>query len=253
MSKAERRSLASSMPVQWIDSYHTQLMTNSYGSLFSSGAPRYDNLSSNFAPDQPPLGVGPTGGQNVINTAFAPLVNTSASGIPGTGYVLGAGGFDQSTNVNVPDTTVGDANTKAGCTTDGTATVSSTNTDLRCGGGISILTRNYQTTDNVNWATSHESNISNWEAVPNFLDPNTLPNTPAVWTQVAENLDGTKNQIIPFLGGATMLPGFNLMLNEVVYFGGIDCRAYVDDASAPCTTFRNPGRYWSFNTIRRWL
>ncbi len=46
-------------------------------------------------------------------------------------------------------------------------------------------------------------------------------------------------------GGVTMLPGFNLDNNDVVYFGGSTCRDFLGDAtlqSPPCD-FSNPGSY----------
>lgn len=256
-----------SLPVLWVDSYHTQLLNGTYGNEFipqiasseTSGLMPYTDLSSQFTIDFPPLNVGPTGGQPVVNSAFAPLVNTSgASGsILGTGYVLAAGGFDASTNQNVPDETVGDNVSAAVCDTDSNQTVQNvsgttygTNTDLRCGGGLSIETRYYAKSS---VASANESNTSYWSAVPDFLDPNTLPNTPVVWTQFTENANGSDTgfQTVPYLGGSSMLPGFSLLTNDIVLFGGIDCRSYVSDTSAVClgggTT--NTGRYWQFGAM----
>jgi hypothetical protein len=265
---------ATNLPVVWIDSYHTQLTNNTYGSMFKplpTTAPYspFTSLSSRFTPDLPPMAAGPTGGQSVINSAFVSLVNTNTSGVAndgvkGTGYLLAAGGFDATELKNVPDTTLTDAVGKAACTTDSTAAVAAaggaygTNTDLRCGGGLSIQTR-YFATGAANPA-ANENLSSNWSAIPNYLDANTTPNTPALWTQMPESQDGAlaTERTVPFVGGATMLPGFNLATNDVVYFGGLDCRSYVSDPTSACavngnvgnvfgSTVHNPGRYWSFD------
>ncbi|MGK5083687.1 hypothetical protein WDW37_10320 [Bdellovibrionota bacterium FG-1] len=239
---------------QWIDSYHTQVLSNSYGSQFPYDiGVRYSSGSSLFSPDFPPLSSGPKGGDGAYNTAFAPLVNIGAAeGIKGTGYVLAAGGFQAglTNNVKMPATTTA---ANAGCTTDGAAVAANgANATLHCGGGLSILTRYYDYT--LDRGTTDEGRSDHWGVVTNLTNPLSTPITPAVWTQQLEdttsNSDSSTAQTVPWVGGATMLPGFDLTTNDVVFFGGMDCSQYLISDGGACAFSSNPGpgnpgRYWS--------
>jgi hypothetical protein len=233
---------------QWINSYPSQLMSSTYGSRFepytvSLPMPHpqllYSNFSSLIRPDVPPLGSGQTGGDPVFNAAYATVVSQVGATLPGTGYPVAAGGFTLAAAAN----TVVDAATpadQAGCTKDGLAAdaiaiPAMSNRTLECGGSLSIQTR---------WS---ETQTSGWGALTDLTDTNYTPLKPAIWKQLPEttNLMATPKATVPWVGGAHLLPGFNLATNDLVYFGGFDCRNYVSDSTAPCSYLSNPGRYWS--------
>src|SRR5262249_31289003 len=65
---------------------------------------------------------------------------------------------------------------------------------------------------------------------------------PIIWNTLAEG-----GNAVPWYGAVSALPGFNLDLNEVAYFGGVDCKDYLSNLTGTCN-FTNPGEYWQFGT-----
>ena len=163
--------------VQWLDSYHSQLMSNN------------SMAASKFLP---PFNAGDA----VLASNFA--ATSLRNNVTGAGYVLSAGGFDIATTSN------------------------STPVD---GGALMISKR-----------TGGVENISgNFGGVPDNLAG--IAQAPVNWANIAEGGGLT----VPFYGGSTLLPGFALSTNDIVYFGGADCKDYLTNSSAPCTSFANPG------------
>ena len=181
-------------PVQWLDSFHTQLMNNSY-----SQAPD----SSLYRPAYP----DGTGNRSLaVSFGLVALRNNSST--KGSGYLLGAGGFNFNSLANIANGAVG--------------------------GGM-LLGRKHG-------PVAGEDATANYMAIPSLMDASFTQYTPIQWRDVSE--PGAGGSTVPWYGGSVALPGFNLQTNDVVYFGGADCSRYLNDIAAPCTSFANPGRYW---------
>lgn len=88
-----------------------------------------------------------------------------------------------------------------------------------------------------------------------LLHPNTISGAdvyPLDWRQAVEDITAPVNfmQTIPEVGGASVLPGFNLLGNDMVIFGGSTCREYMTDASVqtPICLFGESGVDDDLNT-----
>ncbi len=260
-----QNTTATQFALQWISSFHTTTLSNSYGLSFTptsatttpvQGSQYYTRRSSHFRPDLPPLTNGPLGGNLAVNTAFAPAVNTTvATGVPGTGYVVAAGGFDAasvgSTGVTGVPLSQAVCSTDNTIVNDGVEVLGTGEGSIGCGGGLSLMSRFY----NAGTQTDHENRTSQWSMVTNFIDTFSTPNTPLLWTQLREiptiameSGVPRRDTWVPWVGGAHLLPGFDMKRNEVAFFGGLDCKNYVDDAFAPCRGYKSPGRYWRLST-----
>jgi hypothetical protein len=65
------------------------------------------------------------------------------------------------------------------------------------------------------------------------------------WASV--NWTTTTNVTVPWYGGVSAHPGFVARENEFVYFGGAQCRRYLEDASSTGCAFDNDGLYLRFD------
>ncbi|HLE01092.1 MAG TPA: hypothetical protein VJB59_12565 [Bdellovibrionota bacterium] len=172
-------------PTQWLDSYHTQLTSNSAE-------------ASQYLPDFPPRG----GSLNAaVNFGITALRNNSGTR---ESMLVGMGGFDSSLTKNTPG--------GAGCL------------DLNTCGAMMLNTK-------------AGADTAAFIGVPNL--PDGTQRSPSNWSDAGVNG-------VPWFGGSTLLPGFNLYENEVVYFGGTDCKEYATNGSLTCD-FRHPGSYWRFS------
>ncbi|MEK6577924.1 MAG: hypothetical protein AABZ55_01740, partial [Bdellovibrionota bacterium] len=149
-----------------------------------------------------------------INFGFAALRNNVASvGLYyGAGFLASAGGFNSALDTTVP-------------AQDG------------------ALMLNYKMGAKGVFAGNPSQNYSsNYGGNPNINDINAAKNTPTLWTQFTGGAGP-----VPWYGGSTLVNGFNSQLNDLVYFGGADCKKYLSDPAAVCTSFANAGRYWRFS------
>jgi hypothetical protein len=244
---------ANPSPIQWIDSYPMQIVTNSTTPL---GVSQFPQPSPTPSPSfgVPPANFAAVGlnnnnpasqGQGASSTAI-PAVTTVNE--PGAGYPLIAGGFYGFSGAIGSTNTPG---TPASCS------------DINHCGSLQIGLK-------VGDARSSERQSPNFMSVTNVLDVNKKSYTPETWIPIQDGAETT-----PFFGGATMLKGINLTIaavpamtgggppagvpgtdaeNQVVYFGGADCRDYLTDPNAICTNWDpsaaiplgNPGKYWVF-------
>ncbi|MBL7716532.1 MAG: hypothetical protein JNL01_13790 [Bdellovibrionales bacterium] len=193
---------------QYVESFHTQWMSNS-------------NLSSQLGPELIT--------EEWTNIGAAPARRVSATNQIASGQFVVATGF----NFNFPNTM---------------ASPSASPSPV----GLRIGTR----TD-----TPGASPTPTPVAAPRYtigqmlLHPDTLTGMdqyPLDWRQATEDTVApvNPNQIIPEVGGASVLPGFNLLANDIVIVGGSTCRDYINDASVqtPVCLFGESGYDDDMNT-----
>jgi hypothetical protein len=195
---------ASGELVQWLGSYETQLMNNTQqGSLLEP--------------------VYPTGGSNppqTPGTSFGMTALRNNSSGPGSGYLLMIGGFNPAL-------------------TGANATESCNSSNNYC--AMMISTRAGETPGS---GGSTETMTANFSSVGNLLNIPASGITqlaPSVWTSYTGTPGPTTG--VPWYGGSTLLQGFSLNDNDVVYFGGSTCNAYLAVGQTGCD-FANPGRYY---------
>jgi len=186
---------------QWLDSYHTQLVSNS------------SKPASQFSPDFPPS--TPASLNTALNFGTVALRNNLATSTSlNMGEILVVGGFDSSTNVNTPSGT--------DCT------------DLTMCGRFTLNRRSDPA------SLLSDVSKSGFVSIPNTLTGGAA--TPRQWNSIADTGAGTKS--VPWYGGATLLPGFDLYQNDIVYFGGTSCKNYLTSTAGSCN-FSNTGFYWN--------
>jgi hypothetical protein len=104
--------------------------------------------------------------------------------------------------------------------------------------------------DSVACALLRSSRFNNNEsATANFIGLGNLPYaiggttelTPVQWKSY------TAGSGVPFYGGSNLLPGFSLLNNDVVFFGGSNCLNYQIVGQTGCF-FNNPGTYFRMTT-----
>jgi len=277
-------SQKASYPSQWIDSYPVQLASNSYPSNISipysglspalfrapTGTPGTTEIATaiNFGMvglnnNRPPSGGGVGLGINLWNGTSSPSSITAppygSSNQAGTGYPLVAGGFYGYASP------VGDLNTNANNQDSG---------DMQIGVKwfLSNPTPPFKFPANSgSFDQTAENYSSNFSSLSNFIDSGYYGATPIEWVHIQ---DGSAPSTTPWFGGGVLLPGIDLAVgtspnllpsapatylpvptsalnnasNQVVYFGGADCRSYLA-SSTTCTYWPspgNPGRYWIF-------
>jgi hypothetical protein len=209
-------------PIQWIDSYPSQIMSN--------GITSSQYIPSKFPAPVPPNSDTPTS----INFGAVGLSNNNSgtSGLLGAGYLLTAGGFygytDSSGNINTPS---GSCNTLSKC------------------GGMQLSLKWYRTDGAHSWSQNNEKYASNFTAITNQNDIIGSQQTPTRWFQIPR--DTPTADTTPWFGSGVLLKGINITsnaANEVVYFGGSDCKYFLTDAttcsSGTWPTQYNPGAYW---------
>ncbi len=254
-------------PTQWIDSYSDQLASNSNtASLYTPNTwpPPTPTPSPSPTPTPTPSAsptypVALSFGMVALNNNFPSSAGTGASNLaqptypavntPGAGYLAVAGGFygnaASSANFNLP---------------------SGICTSIQQCGGMQFFLKWLGAGNNAN-----EKSASNFSFATNFIDilNNQIlgtENTPGEWVSVNQANDQT-----PWFGGGVMLKGINIptgtvptptptpypsptstidpsALNQVVYFGGADCRNYMTDSTL-CPNWPSPGnvgKYWIF-------
>ena len=181
--------------VQWIDSYHTQLLSNS-------------QASSQFSP----LYGTATTGRLGFNAGFVPILDTTFSPV-NIGFFMSLGGFDDGVAVN----------------TTGTASLGRM---LYSGRSDALVT------------AFADAQTGNFLGVPNL--PSTNSNlTPIAWTENAES----GANVVPWFGGVSAQKGFNPATNDVLYFGGTNCRDFMTDSTLvmpPCV-FNSTSKYYQLD------
>jgi len=215
-------------PAQWIDSYHSGILSNSIAvsQYIPNGFP---------TPASPPSAAATS-----INFGMTGLSNNhiGTTGQLGAGYLLTAGGF-----YGYSSTTF-DINTESG-------TGSCTN--LQHCGGMEIFLKWFRNDGTYSWSQTNETHASNFLSVTNQNDGVGYQQTPGRWSEIPSNTPTSDNT--PWFGGSVLLRGINVTsasANEVVYFGGSDCKYFLTDStrctSATWPTVTNSGAYWVFGT-----
>ncbi len=242
-------SIATSMnisPVQWLDSYHTQSMSNTNSQ--SQLSPFFPIPSPSPIPTVPYTQYG----FGAYGFGMVPLMNnnggsggwSAGSNSPGASYLLTAGGFYGLPGV--PSSSNTPTQNPDGCIASNASPASPQN---QCG-GLGLLTKWGSTSTNSSLA--NEATAENFISLPNLIDSAATQTTPGQWVSY---LDGGTQSITPWYGAGAVLKGLQISgatSNEVVYFGGTTCSDFIQSSSTfspPCTaTFANPGRYWSFGS-----
>jgi hypothetical protein len=197
--------------VQWIESYHSQLMSNY-------------TAASRFAPSYPSNSGGVSNPQNFGMTT----VRNLAGGFVSAGMALFAGGFDPALQ-----------------NTDNFGVVSGASAQ---GGRMSYA--GYKGT-----AASPETFTGNYIRIPDdvygnrILEQKITTLTERSPPDAAADATPRNGKAVPWMGGVTLLPGFSLTNNDVVYFGGSSCRDYLTDPTATGCNFTNKGRYWRLSAV----
>ena len=199
-------------PTEWIDSYPGQVLSNN--SSFKSQYTPIDPLPTPTASPAPimqgfPSLAGQTVGytpSSVINFGMTYVTRIDSDSKP-TGYLIGGGGFYGDSSPS----TLSDINTVG---TDGC------DTNFKCG-GMKIALRHQEP----------PVSISDYLGVTNFADALGLLATPFRWTYL---MTDKKDDPTPWYGGVSFLPGLNLSKNDVVYFGGSNCKNYLTSANVSC-------------------
>ena len=262
---AEPSNPVTSTPNQWIDSYHTQILNNS--SFYTPSSTSNLNLQTMLVPSNWPAAYPPVSNYpaylpqiNEVNFGLVPITNNNSStsgigpknGISGTGYLATVGGFyGYSGNFSQ----AGTVNTPAASST------------LATSGGLQMSARWFDPTQ-LSTSEANEKLTGNFGSVSN--DWNQQEATPLAWIPIPDQTGKTA----PWFGGGVMLRGLDIDLtssnlplpqptltgpvsgartNQVVYFGGSDCRDYLSSTSTcprwnPAQNLGNPGRYWIFGT-----
>jgi len=148
------------------------------------------------------------GGSPTLATNFAFIAARNYSlGNSGAGYLYALGGFDSQTS------------------TSESPAAKHTPTDQ--GGAFNLFWRG---------PLGSESSTEQYSGMTNYPDGTTSGSSQLQWQEVS----GT----FPWLGAAQLLPGFNLHQNEMVFFGGTNCRNYLMSTSSGCTMNTTGSHYW---------
>ncbi len=210
--------------VQWLDSYFI--------------SPLY-NTTTAAELLQTYLGNDPT--TNAIapgNFGFAPLRDNGATTY-GSGYALLMGGFDTSQTTTTLNTSTDSC--PAGGGKCGMMIMGRTDRLLTAAAGAGE-------TFPANFSSIGNLSIGSLIANPTMTNAqgSTTQMAPSVWNSYTGSPSGTATPTVPFYGGSTLLPGFNLETNDVVFFGGSTCGSYIlsvnDCGVAP--SFANVGGYY---------
>ncbi len=263
---------------QWIDSYHTQVISNLFsesGKFPSQLSPYFSQPSPSPSPllDNTQFGFGtfafglvglmnaspatpPSGWPVHGDFANSNPVPTTGPNTPGAGYLLSAGGFH-----GLPDAPVvrNSPNPNAtalslGCNATPPTGLSAQN---ECG-GLALFLKWH--TNSATDGTASEISASNFISLSNLNNSSATQVTPGRWVNFLDGKVGTiptPSQITPWFGAGVLLKGIDLEHsksqedNEVVYFGGSSCSNFLtNNPSSGCTwnsaTIANPGRYWRF-------
>jgi len=227
---------AASGLVQWLSNYHTQSIDNSYEAVTAAS-----RLTTHYAGGMlsQPFNMG--------------LVSLRRNAGPGAGYLLKASGFDLAS----PD---GSRNINEDPTCGTVPTYPAGFNYLNVCGSMQLKTRyNEDPADPVD-AAAADSVSANFSIVPNYYtssaSASAVNRAPALWTPVKPEAVGSF--VVPFLGGVTMLPGFDVTENHVLNWGGTDCFDYLqakttatacyfgNTASSSAGENLNPGKFWKF-------
>ena len=238
-------------PVQYMDSYPVELMSNS-----AASSNYYPARSTPVNTANPPLPTSIAFGMIGLNNSAAahggigktavssypnPQTSASAANISGTGYLVAAGGFQ--------GTSTQPGNINYCCST--------CDIQAECG-GMTYMNR---------WSTSGTYTPGDelispvFNAATNFLDLLGHEFFPTRWYQLYTT---PASDPTPWYGGVSFVSGLRLSsINEGVYFGGSDCKYYlVGPYTTGCTDGlevskwpggttnppleRNLGKYWNF-------
>ena len=249
---------AANTPTQWIENYHTTLLTNAINASPTPSPTAYPSLISAFYAQFPVLNKQPYAPPLSFSSALLKNLNNNTSGVYGTSYVMSVGGFyGYSGNNGVLNSDYDAATGYINCS-------NNDNLNNKCG-ALSI---------NFKWkgATAGYTHLEGERRTGNFLGISNTSSgsrlTPTQWTQISES----GNNTAPWFGGGVALPGLNIplsaapgptptsepnynadpgaYLNQVVHFGGSDCRDYIL-SNTQCSRWPQPGnrgRYWVFGT-----
>jgi hypothetical protein len=197
--------------VQYLDNYEVQIMNNAYPSPSPSSAPYPDTQMEPYYP----LTASPTPGP-ATDFGMAPVYNNSGSKL--TGYPLVMGGFDPQ------------------------AYASGTPYDDSCNGSTCAMLLGTRFN-----STAGEAATSNFSFLGNlpYAAAGTSEFTPIQWRTYTGAAAAPAT--VPWYGGGNLLPGFSLMDNDVVFFGGSTCLNYLQTGESGCH-FANPGVYYRLGT-----
>lgn len=240
-------------PDQWIDSYHTQTMSN------TAQAPSYPSQLSPYFPTpslipSPPI-PNTLGQFGTYGFGMVPIMNTSSGpgqpitgdyfafgagsnptaatgpNTPGASYLLTAGGFYGFSGA--PPT----SNTPAGpCT------------NQQMCGGLNLFLKWSEITN-----TAAEAIGTNFISLANFIDPNASQAAPGNWSSY------TDTSLSPWFGAGVLVKGLKSLSNDVVYFGGSTCSDFLNPTSAIFCAWdttgasgpaspTNVGKYYQYGT-----
>jgi len=132
---------------------------------------------------------------------------------PYAGYVLAVGGFDSTLFA----ATTGSSN--AGCIL----------------GALCAMSISSRALDDE----THTANFTSVGNLPESISTSDTEFLPTVWTPYR----GATTTDVYWYGGSSLLPGFDLATNDVVYFGGSTCANYLVAGETGCD-FANPGGYY---------
>ena len=227
-----------SAPPQWVESYHTQLLSNSYPK--SNYIPYFPQPSPFPSPSPPYTAIG-FGAVALTNNSTAGVHTDSATGVSGTGYVLVGGGFNGIAG-NTQYVNSGNLNiAQNGC---GTNTTTHRN---NCGGSSLFVRFTDAPGSSPAYSVDNELFTSIFGFATNFNDGGRgEENNPGQW----RNLVNTQtSDLMPWLGGASMHQGFSKLNNDVVVFGGSDCKYYLTGPTSQCTVGSTTTALWPYGTV----
>lgn len=213
---ASGKDLETKQAVQWLDSYHTQLLNNlSTSSIYRGDL--IDKKATLFS------GFG-----------FSSLRKSNAEGQVVAGLFVATGGFGQELENPSPPTRI---------------------TESRFGGRM-FYGGFKKKTGILGTPESSVSNFNRTPDYPfRLLSETSLMSstriTEMAWVKLVDADLADAPNSIPNFTGVNLLPGFNLKTNDLVYFGGTTCPDYLTNKnllndSNPCL-FNNPGRYWKLS------